>query len=101
MLGEVLPAEAYAFLLITIRLAALIMVMPIFSDRSIPARIRVSLGLVLALVIYPTVTPLLPPMPDNVLVMAGMFLREPFHPFLIKNLECADEITLSPVNSGL
>ncbi|MFC3050899.1 flagellar biosynthetic protein FliR [Kordiimonas pumila] len=76
MLGDVLPAEAFAFLLITVRMAALVMVVPVFSESSIPQRMRVAFAMALSLVIYPVVSKVLPPMPANVLVLAGLFIKE-------------------------
>jgi len=76
MLGNVLPAEAFAFLLITVRMAALVMVVPIFSEKSIPQRIRVAFALAVSLVIYPTLSAQLPPMPTQPFMLLDMFLKE-------------------------
>jgi len=76
MLGEVLPAEAFGFLLVATRLIALVMMMPVLGDQSVPGRIRATIGFVIALVIYMAVRSSLPPMPDNVIVLTALLLRE-------------------------
>lgn len=76
MLGEVLPAEAFGFLLVSVRLVALVMIMPVLGDQSIPGRIRGALGFLIALVIYVPVRDKLPPMPDNVLMLIVLMIRE-------------------------
>ena len=50
----VTPDVIYAFMLILVRVAAMLMVMPALGESSIPSRIRISLALVLALILYPT-----------------------------------------------
>lgn len=76
MLGEVLPAEAFGFLLVATRLIALTLIMPVLGDQSVPGRIRASLGFIIALVIYSSVRSELPPMPDNVLMLVSLMVRE-------------------------
>jgi flagellar biosynthetic protein FliR len=53
------PEVAYTFMLIVVRLAAMLMVMPALGESSIPGRIRLSLAIALALVLYPSVAPLI------------------------------------------
>lgn len=76
MLANVLSAEIFGFLLITVRLAALIMVVPIFGEQSIPARARVGFSFVVALVVYPTISNSLPTMPASVVSLVLMFIQE-------------------------
>lgn len=76
MLGEVLPAEAFGFLLVTVRLAALVMVMPVLGDTTIPQRMRVAFAFALSLIVYSSVRDLLPPMPQNVFALFALLLRE-------------------------
>jgi len=76
VLGRILPAEAFGFLLITIRLAALVMVMPVLGDHTVPRRTRVAFALALSLVIYPSLKHVLPPMPDSIIELAALFIRE-------------------------
>lgn len=76
MLGEVLPAEAFGFLLVSFRLVPLVLVMPVFGDSSIPGRIRGAFGFVMSIIVYTSVRGELPPMPDNVFNLITLFLRE-------------------------
>ncbi|WP_417449608.1 flagellar biosynthetic protein FliR [Kordiimonas sp.] len=76
MLSEVLPAEAFGFLLVTIRLAALVMVMPILGEASVPRRIRAGLALTISLIVYSSVREMLPPIPDNVFGLLVVMVRE-------------------------
>lgn len=76
MLGEVLPAEAFGFLLVTVRLAALVMVMPVLGDTTIPQRIRVGLAFAISLIVYTNVRGLLPPMPASVFGLFALILKE-------------------------
>ncbi len=76
MLGNVLPAEAFAFVLISMRVAAILLVIPVLGDRSIPRRIRAGFGLLLTLIIYPTVQGTIPPMPSSVLELFLLGARE-------------------------
>lgn len=76
MLAEVLTAEIFGFLLLTVRLASLVMVVPIFSERSIPQRMRVAFALSIAIVIYPSLSSVLPTMPESPVAMGFMFFKE-------------------------
>ncbi|NVJ99148.1 MAG: flagellar biosynthetic protein FliR [Alphaproteobacteria bacterium] len=76
MLGDVLPAEAFGFLLVATRLVALIIVMPVLGDTSIPGRIRAGMGFLFSLVIYASVRSDLPPMPDNAFIVGSLLIRE-------------------------
>jgi len=76
MLGEVLPAEAFGFLLVTVRLAALVLVMPVLGDTTIPQRIRVGLAFAISLIVYTSVRGILPPMPESVFGLFALILRE-------------------------
>ncbi|NND49340.1 MAG: flagellar type III secretion system protein FliR [Rhizobiales bacterium] len=55
MTVSVTPDVIYAFMLIVVRIAAMLMVMPALGESSIPSRIRISLALALALILYPAV----------------------------------------------
>lgn len=76
MLGEVLPAEAFGFLLVAMRLIALTLVMPVLGDQSVPGRIRAGMGFVLTAVVYASVRSDLPPMPDSPIVVVALLVRE-------------------------
>jgi len=76
MLADILPAEIFGFLLVTVRLAALVMIVPIFGERSIPQRVRVSFALVVSLVVFPTISDGLPTMPATPIALAALFFQE-------------------------
>ena len=76
MLSEVLPAEAFGFLLVTIRLAAIVMIMPVLGDMSVPRRVRVVFAFVLSLIVYSNIRSLVPPMPDSVIGLVVLMIRE-------------------------
>lgn len=76
MLGQVLPAEAFTFLMILMRMTPLVMLMPVLGDKSIPARIRTSLALLLTVIIYGMHADKIPPMPAQVFEMVTFMVRE-------------------------
>lgn len=76
MLGQVLPAEAFGFILVLMRLTPLVMLMPVLGDRSIPQRIRVSLAFVLALIIYSVQSGTLPAMPADMFGLISLLVQE-------------------------
>ncbi len=76
MLGEILPAEAYVFTLILMRLAPLVMLMPVLGDRTIPARIRMGFAVTLALIIYGIHADKIPPMPPQVFNLFTLMIQE-------------------------
>lgn len=53
-------AQLETFFLIWMRCSAIMVVMPIFSTTQIPAMVRVALGVIMSVVIYPTVHPIAP-----------------------------------------
>ncbi|TNE62079.1 MAG: flagellar biosynthetic protein FliR [Alphaproteobacteria bacterium] len=76
MLGDILPAEAFGFLLVTVRMAALVMIMPVLGDHSVPARMRVAFAMMVSIIVYGTVRTQLPPMPGNIFDLAALMIRE-------------------------
>ncbi len=76
MLGDVLPQEAFGFILISMRLAAIFLVIPVLGDRSIPRRVRAGFAILLTLVIYPSVQTGIPALPDSIVTLTVMAARE-------------------------
>jgi len=76
MLGDILAHEAFGYVLVSIRLTALVMLVPILGDRSIPQRVRVSLSLFVSFVVYSSIRHDLPPMPDTMFALVTLFGRE-------------------------
>jgi len=76
MLADLFSAEAYGFVLVSVRLSALVMVVPIFGDRSISSRMRIALALMISFLVYSTMQNELPPMPESLFELTGLFMRE-------------------------
>ena len=60
-----LPSTAFLFILIFARVGSILMLIPALGETAIPARMRLTFALALSMVLYPIVTPGLPPLPDN------------------------------------
>lgn len=71
-----LPATAFLFILIFARVGSILMLMPALGESTIPARMRLTFALALALVLYPIVTPELPPLPASVWELVALVLHE-------------------------
>jgi flagellar biosynthetic protein FliR len=60
-----LPETAFLYILIFARVGTLLMLMPALGEQMIPARMRLSFGLALTLVLYPLLAPGLPRLPQD------------------------------------
>ena len=76
MLQDLLPGGIFAVLLVFVRVGAALMVLPIYSAPFVPARARLLLGLMTALVVSPVVAPGLPALPESALVLLLIILGE-------------------------
>jgi flagellar biosynthetic protein FliR len=68
--------QVFAGGLVFARLAAIVMLIPGFGETFVPARIRLSLALLLALVLFPVVGASVPPIPAQVSGVAGAVIKE-------------------------
>lgn len=68
--------QLWAVGLILLRLASMIMLMPGLGDQAVPARLRIGLAFMLALVITPIVGNTLPALPNSLGEMLGIALHE-------------------------
>ena len=68
--------QVFAGGLVFARLAAILMLIPGFGETFVPVRIRLSLALLLALVLFPVVGATVPPIPANVSGVAGAVIKE-------------------------
>jgi flagellar biosynthetic protein FliR len=68
--------QVFAGGLLFARLAAIVMLIPGIGEAFIPVRIRLSLALALALVLFPVVSPSIPPIPADVSGLAGALIKE-------------------------
>ena len=72
MLGQVLPAEIFAFILVFSRIGSAVMLLPGIGENYVFSRIRLALALALTLVMYPLVRnelPLMPPSPLGLFIL--------------------------------
>lgn len=71
-----LPETAYLYILIFARVGSILMLIPALGEQVIPARMRLGFALVFAAVLYPLVTPTLPPLTGDVLQVLVYLLHE-------------------------
>lgn len=73
---DFLPEVTFVFMLIFARVGAMLMLLPALGESSIPPRFRLSLGLALALVLYPAVSQRYAGLPGTVTGLAAAFALE-------------------------
>jgi flagellar biosynthetic protein FliR len=78
MLAELLPNQAFALLLIFVRLGAAIMLLPGFGEAYISPRIRLLLALALTVLVQPVLPTALPALPDSATALFLLILGEVF-----------------------
>jgi flagellar biosynthetic protein FliR len=71
-----LPAVAFSFLLIFARVGTLLMLIPALGEPTIPARLRLTFGLALTLVLYPLLAASLPKLPTDLGALGLLMLHE-------------------------
>jgi len=71
-----LPEAAFLYLLIFARVGTMLMLIPALGEQIIPARMRLSFALAFSLVLYPILTPELPPLPADLLQMVLLLFHE-------------------------
>lgn len=71
-----LPGVAFAYLLLFARIGAILMLMPALGEDLIPARLRLTFALAFTLVVYPLLSPVLPPMPTALSGIVGLLFHE-------------------------
>ncbi|MFD2646548.1 flagellar biosynthetic protein FliR [Devosia albogilva] len=71
-----LPGVAFAYLLLFARIGAILMLMPALGEDLIPARLRLTFALAFTLVVYPLLSPVLPPMPAALSGIVGLLFHE-------------------------
>ena len=71
-----LPATAYLYVLIFARVGSILMLMPALGEMVVPVRMRLGFALVFSLVLFPIVSPSLPPLPNDVLQVLVYLLHE-------------------------
>ena len=76
MLQDLLPAGLFALLLVFVRVGAAMMILPGYSAPFVPSRMRLLLGLMVALIVTPVVSPHLPAMLGSALALVLIVLGE-------------------------
>ncbi len=71
-----LPTTAFLYILIFARVGSFLMLVPALGESTIPARLRLSFALVFALVLYPIVSPRLPPLPAEMFGVVALVIHE-------------------------
>lgn len=71
-----LPNTAFAYILLFSRIGAILMLMPALGEEMIPARMRLSFALAFTLVVYPLLSPNLPPLPNDLMNIVGLVFHE-------------------------
>jgi len=71
-----LPGWAFALMLVVTRVGAAMALLPGIGESSAPAIVRAGLAFGIALLVLPSVAPLVPPVPDPGLAAAGMVAAE-------------------------
>ncbi len=75
-LTQFLPAEIFAFMAVFVRLGAAFIVIPVFGEAVVPARLRLMLALTITLIVVPIVRPTLPPLPSGPGELIAFFFTE-------------------------
>lgn len=77
-LEQFLPLQAYGFLMVFIRLAATVMLLPGFGEAYVPTNVRLLFALLLTIVSAPLLSQALPPEPNSIpgffVLLAGEFV---------------------------
>lgn len=76
MLADILVSEAFGFVLITMRLAAMVMFVPILGDKSISARFRVAFAMTVSLIVFSTMQEQIPTMPASFVGLVNLMVKE-------------------------
>jgi flagellar biosynthetic protein FliR len=76
MISGLIQDHAFGLLLILARAGTILVILPGLGESAIPAPIKAGMMLGLAIVILPSVRPMLPPRPDSDLLLAAMIARE-------------------------
>ncbi|WDR05433.1 flagellar biosynthetic protein FliR [Devosia rhodophyticola] len=71
-----LPDVAYIYILLFMRIGAILMLMPALGEQMIPARMRLSFALAFTLVLYPLLAKVMPPMPTQFPALLAIVFHE-------------------------
>ncbi len=71
-----LPETAYIYLVIFARVGSMLMLIPALGEATIPARMRLTFALAFSAVLYPLVSPEIPPLAENLFGVLAVMLHE-------------------------
>ncbi len=76
MLGQILPAEVFAFMLVFTRIGAAVMLLPGIGESYVFSRVRLALAFALTLVMFPIVREGLPGLPPSAMGLFTLLVGE-------------------------
>lgn len=71
-----LPAVAFTYLVLFMRIGAMLMLMPALGEQTIPMRMRLGFALAFTIVVYPLVSEAIPAMPPDLAGLVGLIFHE-------------------------
>jgi flagellar biosynthetic protein FliR len=71
-----LPSVAFTYLILFMRIGAMLMLMPALGEQTIPMRMRLGFALAFTLVVYPLLADIMPAMPTDLAGIAGLIFHE-------------------------
>ncbi len=72
-----LPETAYLYLMIFARVGTMLMLMPAFGESLIPSRMRLGFALAFTFILYPLISPQLPPLGNtDIIGILGLLIQE-------------------------
>ncbi|MGV3576738.1 MAG: flagellar biosynthetic protein FliR [Devosia sp.] len=70
------PLVAFTYLMLFVRIGAILMLMPALGEDTIPTRLRLAFALLFTLILYPLLSTIMPPVPENLSGMLLLLLHE-------------------------
>jgi flagellar biosynthesis protein FliR len=71
-----LPGQAFVYLLLFMRIGAILMLMPGLGEQMIPANMRLAFALAFTLVVFPLLSPVMPAAPSDMMGMVALLFHE-------------------------
>lgn len=71
-----LPATAFTYIILFVRIGAMLMLLPALGEQTLPARMRLGFALAFTFVVFPLLSGVIPAMPADLAGMAGLVFHE-------------------------
>ncbi|WP_328768147.1 flagellar biosynthetic protein FliR [Devosia sediminis] len=71
-----LPAVAFTYLMLFMRIGAMLMLMPALGEQTIPMRMRLGFALAFTIVVYPLLSSVMPAVPPDLAGIVGLIFHE-------------------------